>query len=186
MNESDQYHHGNLRQALLAAAIGEIETHGPSAVSLRAVAKAAGVSHSAPAHHFGDKAGLLTALAAEGYHKFADALEAKWAQTGDFAELGIAYVQFALDHRTYFGLMYRLELLRENDPDLQAGRTRAYNALQTGADAATSTGEAQITALAGWSLVHGYATLLLAGNLPESLAQDPAATARLLTQKLQP
>src|SRR6266536_5182875 len=70
------YHHGDLRRALLVAAVEVIEESGPAALSLRDLARRAGVSHAAPQHHFGDKAGLLTAVAAEGYRRLATALEA--------------------------------------------------------------------------------------------------------------
>src|SRR5918994_1639788 len=79
------YHHGDLRRTLLAAAVDAIAESGPTALSLRDLARRAGVSHAAPAHHFGDKAGLLTALAAEGYELLGEALETA-VRTGDFAE----------------------------------------------------------------------------------------------------
>ena len=68
------YHHGDLRRALLAAALDVIATDGPAALSLRDLARRAGVSHAAPAHHFRDRTGLLTAVAVEGYGMLADAL----------------------------------------------------------------------------------------------------------------
>ena len=73
------YHHGSLRPALLAAALAAIGDAGPTALSMRDVARRAGVSHAASAHHFGDKAGLLTALAAQGYQLLAGELEAAQA-----------------------------------------------------------------------------------------------------------
>jgi AcrR family transcriptional regulator len=66
------YHHGDLRHALMAAALKDIQRDGPAALSLRALARQVGVSHAAPVHYFGDKAGLLTAIATEGYLKLAD------------------------------------------------------------------------------------------------------------------
>ena len=93
------YHHGNLRAELIRVTLEVIEREGPTGVSLRAVAKHCGVSHGAPAHHFGDKAGLLTVVAAEGFGLLADALAQAREETDDFAEVGVAYVRFAVDHR---------------------------------------------------------------------------------------
>src|SRR5262245_45102253 len=70
VSRAQPYHHGNLRAALLEAAEAELEAEGIEGFSLRGVAKRAGVSHAAPAHHFGDASGLLTGLAAEGYRRF--------------------------------------------------------------------------------------------------------------------
>src|SRR6266496_4233805 len=85
------YHHGDLPRALAEA--------GPAAVSLRDLARRAGVSHAAPAHHFGDKAGLLTAVAADGFERLAAALQAADAETGRFIDIGAAYVRFAVEQR---------------------------------------------------------------------------------------
>lgn len=185
MTDSNSYHHGNLRRALLDSALAAISEKGPSAISLRFVAKSAGVSHAAPAHHFGDKAGLLTALATEGYHKFASELEKTWAATHSFAELGVAYVRFAINNQTYFSLMFRLELLRATDSELKSARLRSRTALNLGASSA-STGDPETAAIAGWSLVHGYAMLYLSGSLPPEATANPEETARTLTSKLQP
>src|ERR671917_271025 len=92
------YPHGHLRRALLDTALEAIAEHGPAAVSLRDVARRAGVSHAAPTHHFRDKTALLTALAAEGWSLLADALGEATADGRDFAELGVAYVVFATSH----------------------------------------------------------------------------------------
>src|SRR5690349_18354767 len=87
-----RYHHGNLRRALLDAAVDVIARDGPVGLGLRQVSRAVGVSHTAAAHHFGDKAGLLTAVAVEGFGLLSDALA---AAGDDFAEVGVAYVGFA-------------------------------------------------------------------------------------------
>ncbi|HEX8804061.1 MAG TPA: TetR/AcrR family transcriptional regulator, partial [Acidimicrobiales bacterium] len=113
--ERRPYHHGNLRRELLDAAAAAIEEGGPAALSLRNLAQRAGVSHAAPAHHFGDRAGLLTALAAEGYQRLADALEAAGAG-GDFLEAGLAYVRFATTHPAHFLVMFEPSLYRAGDP----------------------------------------------------------------------
>lgn len=178
---TDRYHHGDLRRALIDAAVASIEESGPSALSLRAVAKRAGVSHAAPAHHFGDKAGLLTAVAAEGFDRFADALELAW-KTGDFLDVGAAYVRFAIDHRAHFEVMFRPELVHTDDPDLTRAETRSRAALHRGSGQPDPTADYNPTALAAWSLAHGFAELLLAGNFPEPVLANPEAAFRAIAR----
>ncbi|WP_100449026.1 TetR/AcrR family transcriptional regulator [Glycomyces xiaoerkulensis] len=181
---SSTYHHGDLRRALIDAAVEAIAETGPSALSLRAAAKRAGVSHSAPAHHFGDKAGLLTAVAVQGYERFADTLERSWRRTGDFIEVGAAYLRFAIDHRAYFETMFRPELLHEEDPDLVRGRERARRILYLGSAPAEEGVLYDRRALAAWSLVHGLSSLLVSGNFPPELAADPEAAFRAVAAGL--
>ncbi|MEU6246144.1 TetR/AcrR family transcriptional regulator [Glycomyces sp. NPDC047010] len=182
---TDRYHHGDLRRALIDAAVEAVAEAGPSALSLRAVAKRAGVSHAAPAHHFGDKAGLLTAVAAEGFDRFADALERAWESTGDFHAVGAAYVRFAIDHKAHFEVMFRPELLHADDPDLLRAETRSREALHRGTGAVPGA-VFNVRALAAWSLAHGFAELLIAGNFPPGVTEHPeeafkaVATATLL------
>jgi AcrR family transcriptional regulator len=186
---TDRYHHGDLRRALIDAAVASIAETGPSALSLRAVAKRAGVSHAAPAHHFGDKAGLLTAVAAQGYDRFADALDRAWETTGDFIEVGVAYVRFAIDNRAYFETMFRPELLHEDDADLARAEARSRAALIRGAGEPKPgpdgvTPEYNATALAAWSLVHGFAGLLMTGNFPPAVAADPEGALREMARNV--
>ena len=181
MTTARRYHHGNLRQAVLAAAVDAITEIGPAGVSLRALARRAGVSHAAPAHHFGDKAGLLTALAAEGYGLLADALEAAQRRTQDFLEVGVAYVRFAVDHRAHFEVMFRPDLYHPDDPAVCAARERASNALSGGIGSLPSGragADARLAGVAAWSLVHGFATLWLNGALSPGLGDDPETAAR--------
>jgi len=200
------YHHGDLRRALMSAAVASIEEAGPAALSLRDLARRAGVSHAAPAHHFGDKAGLLTALAAEGYELLAADLVASRATNGSFLELGVTYVRFAVSHRAHFEVMFRPDLHRPDDPDLAVARRRTGDALYAGAaewsDAgpvgaghgpAGAAGEGVRTAgegvreagLAAWSLAHGFAALWLSGSLPDS-GTDPGDSARAVLRQLEP
>ncbi|MFF8775390.1 TetR/AcrR family transcriptional regulator [Kitasatospora sp. NPDC015120] len=166
MGRAESYHHGNLRRAVLDAALAAIEESGPSGWSLRELARRAVVSHAAPAHHFGDKAGVLTAVAAEGFERFADALE---RAAGDPYGAGVAYVRFAVDHRAYFEVMFRPELYRADDPELNAARDRA-GAVLAASGRKLARGEAadRATTLAAWSVAHGFASLWLNGALPES------------------
>jgi AcrR family transcriptional regulator len=178
MTAAKPYHHGDLRRTLLAAAVDAVAEAGPAALSLRDLARRAGVSHAAPTHHFGDKAGLLTAMATQGYERLADALGRARAETDDLLEIGVAYVRFAVEHRAHFEVMFRPQLYRADDPALLAARRRAGESLRAGLarlDGDTPPPEA---ALAAWSIVHGFAALWLGGALPPELGDDPAAAAR--------
>ena len=175
------YHHGDLRQTVLTAAVGALAEPGPAQLSLRDLARRAGVSHAAPAHHFGDKAGLLTAVAAQGYHLLADTLAAARQRSGDFLEVGVAYVRFAVDHRAHFEVMFRPDLYRPDDPEVVAARQRAADALAAGVGSVAASRRGPDIPLAGvaaWSLVHGFATLWLNHALPTGLGDDPEAAAR--------
>ena len=181
MPPTRSYHHGDLRQAVLTAAVGALTESGPAQLSLRDLARRAGVSHAAPAHHFGDKAGLLTAVAAQGYHLLADTLTAAQQSSADFLEVGVAYVRFAVDHRAHFEVMFRPDLYHPDDPAVLASRERASNALSGGIDSLPSGRagpDARIAGVAAWSLVHGFATLWLNHALPPTLGDDPETAAR--------
>lgn len=185
-DKSRPYHHGDLPRVLLSAAIEVIEEVGPGALSLREVARRAGVSHAAPAHHFGDKAGLLTAVATEGYHLVRRVLADAAEQTGDFREVGVAYVTFARTHRAHFEVMYRPELCHADDPDLVAARDGAGATLYgPAAELAGETEEAgALAGVAAWSLMHGFATLWLNGNLDRVVQGDPEDAARTIARFL--
>lgn len=174
------YHHGDLRRAILAAAVESISANGSANLSLRDLARRAGVSHAAPVHHFGDKAGVLTALAAEGFEQLADALAAAGE---DFVEMGVAYVRFAVTHQAYFEVMFRPDTYHRDDPSVVSARSRAGGALARGARARTGQ-ESGFTEVAAWSLMHGFATLWLTGALPRSLGDDLTAAARGVAKTL--
>ncbi|MYS36056.1 TetR family transcriptional regulator [Streptomyces sp. KhCrAH-43] len=170
MTSDRAYHHGDLRRAVLTAALDVIHTEGPAALSLRDLARRAGVSHAAPAHHFKDRTGLLTAIAAEGYDLFADAL----AAAPDLRERGVAYVRFATTHPAHFQVMFQPDLYRADDPDLLAAKDRATAELRAGVAALAPTDAPRLTGIAAWSLAHGFATLLLSGNLSDAVGdRDP-------------
>lgn len=171
------YHHGNLRQALLDAAVAEIADVGLSALSLRKIAGRVGVTHPAASHHFGDKTGLLTALAAEGHRTLADALRASRGAGGDLLDLGVAYLRFASDHRPLFEVMFRPELLQADDPELVAAQA-ASGAELYGASGKRAGARQQQVARGAWSFVHGFTTLWLAGNLNLPTLQDAIAEFR--------
>ncbi|WP_280365266.1 TetR/AcrR family transcriptional regulator [Nocardia wallacei] len=160
------YHHGDLRATLLQAAAEQIATEGVDAVSLRALAQRAGVSHAAPAHHFGNKQGLLTALAVEGFELLADELR---SAAGDFREVAVAYIRFARRHPGHFDVMFRRDLLRGDDERLDAARNHSGAELRSGVRELDVAPEGQPAAqLAAWSLVHGFASLWREGALEGS------------------
>ncbi len=166
---------------MLTAAVAAIGETGPSGISLRDLARRAGVSHAAPAHHFGDKAGVLTAVAVEGYDLLAVALTSAQQRTQDFLEMGVAYVRFAVENRAHFEVMFRPDLYRADEPDVLAARDRAGQALAQGIDSLPESQagpDARLAGLAAWSLVHGFATLWLTGALPPELGGDPETAAR--------
>jgi AcrR family transcriptional regulator len=172
MQRPESYHHGNLRQALLAAAEELLIDGGIEALSWREIARRAGVSPGAPYHHFADKTALLTALAqqhlAELDRAFAAAAAAHDEPDEQLRALGRAYVGYALAHPAAFRLMFRPELGSPFGSELLNAPVFAI-LLQVVRDcrvAAVSDGsETMHVAYAAWSLVHGLAALLLDGPL---------------------
>ncbi|MEU9862736.1 TetR/AcrR family transcriptional regulator [Streptomyces sp. NPDC047971] len=173
MSSRSTYHHGDLRQAILTAALDVIATEGPSALSLRDLARRAGVSHAAPAHHFKDRAGLLTAVATEGF----DLLAAALAEADDLRDAGVRYVRFAAEHPAHFQVMFQPDLHRPDDPELLAAKDRAGAGLRSGIASVPADGrgpDPRLAGVAAWSLAHGFATLLLSHNLAGPIGdQDP-------------
>ena len=180
MTSHRPYHHGDLRAALLRAAVEAIDDGGPAALSLRQVARRAGVTHTAAAYHFGDKAGLLTAIAVEGYRRLGDTLADAGAH-GRFLDVGAAYVTFAVTNRAYFEVMFRPELLDREDEELRQARARTAHILY-GTDAPSA--DQLADGVAAWAMVHGLATLWLDGNVPPQLGDDPTAVTRLVAARL--
>ena len=178
MSEKRGYHHGDLRRAILDAALGVIAADGPGAVSLRDLARQAQVSHAAPAHHFGSRVGLLTAIAVEGYRLLEEALTVEPAPS--FLETGARYVRFALEHPAHFQVMYSPDLYDSDDPELARAREGTRAALRR---AAGPGGRAR--QVAAWSLAHGFATLWSSGTLAEAAdgQGDPVALFRSVARE---
>lgn len=167
------YHHGDLRAALIHATEALLAEKGPDAFSLREVARRAGVSPAAPAHHFGDAAGLLTAVATLGFEGLTQALEAGNARGGAdpraaLREQGIGYVRYALQHPGRFRLMFRQGQLHP-DAELERHGIASFEVLARGVERATGPGAAhqEQAVVALWSVVHGYAHLAIAGKFAE-------------------
>jgi AcrR family transcriptional regulator len=166
---------GDLRQALLDAAVATLDEVGADGLSLREVARRAGVSHAAPAHHFTDKAGLLTAVATEGFGMLvtylADAQPGGAERPADqLAALGRAYAQFAEENPGRFEVMFRPGLLHAGDQAFQRAGDAAFQALRHHIATCQSHGwrEREPTdalAPAAWALAHGIAVLRMQGSL---------------------
>ena len=160
-----------VREALLAAARAELVEHGRAGISLRAVARRAGLSHASPKYHFGDRSGLLTAVATEGFHALASQLSE--VHEGDARQqlgvLGRAYIDFGLSQPALFELMFAPNELHADDPELIAAQQQAIGALTTAVSHlaeidATVPGTPKL-ALISWALVHGLVVLARDGAL---------------------
>lgn len=171
------YHHGDLPAALLVAAEAELAARGIEAFSLRQVARRAGVSHAAPAHHFGDATGLLTALAALGFAEFLDMqhqAERRAAPTprDQLIASGLGYVAFARARPALFRLMFGSDRTNYADPALKSAADLALLHLTTNVRLAGGTSAQDIAAV--WASAHGLADLIVAGRLKlfDDLPQD--------------
>ena len=176
MSCRDTYHHGDLKATILGEAALLVAERGADGLSLRELARAAGVSHAAPAHHFTDRRGLFTALATEGFRKLADALA---GARPDFLDAALAYVRFAIDHPGHYAVMFDKSLYDASDTELVAAETAAGAELAAGVgtlDDARAKDDPQAAALAAWSLVHGFSLLLLNNAVDDGT--DPMATVR--------
>ncbi|ODT86002.1 TetR/AcrR family transcriptional regulator [Phenylobacterium sp. SCN 70-31] len=165
--EPRPYHHGDLRRALVDAARRLLEAEGPSALSLRAVAREAGVSPAAPYHHFKDKAELLDAVAHEGWETLgAQMAEAKSQAEGraQLTALGIAYVCFARDNPALYRVMYDAVRDKEALPeDIHDKDDSAYcmvrdTLIEQGADP-TAEAHLELATIAAWCAGHGLAEM---------------------------
>jgi AcrR family transcriptional regulator len=184
------YHHGNLRAALIDATLSLVAEGGLPAVSLREASRRAGVSTSAPYKHFSGRTDLLAAVAEAGFEGLADTMrqEVAAAAPGDvqarFRALGLGYVRFAVVNPSYFRVMYAPELSdRTPFPGLHEAYDTAFALLwRTIADAQSAgllpPGDPRFLAMAPWSMVHGFATLALDGQLGPM--RDPIAVAAAL------
>jgi AcrR family transcriptional regulator len=171
----ESYHHGDLRRVVLDAAVAQVAVSGASHLSLREIARRAGVSHAAPGYHFGDKSGLFTAIAVEGYQLLTERTGPLAGREDGLLEAGIAYVRFAIEHPGHFEVMFRPELQRRDDPDLAQARDASFAVLYLCARHGThAADDADVSALvvAAWSAVHGFATLWLTANLGDHIGDD--------------
>jgi len=190
------YHHGDLRAALIQAGLAILAEEGVQALTLRAAARRAGVSHAAPYRHFADKEALLAAIAEEGFNMFAAEIEAARdrfpaSPREQLEETAWAYVRFALAHPDHLRVMFGGSI---EDPQVYPGLreagSRAFavlvNIMRAGQDAGTIVaGEARVLALIAWTQVHGLSLLLIGHQVPRdvSAALDAEQLARICSRQ---
>jgi AcrR family transcriptional regulator len=187
------YHHGDLRDALVRSARRILEKDGIAHLSLRRVARAAGVSPAAPYHHFADKQALLDAIATQGFAALTAEMRARMAKESDPAgrldASGVGYVVFAVENPTLFQLMFSGD---GQDPSgetaLKKSRDSAYGVLQAAvADTSVDGTATPLVCLRLWSLVHGIAKLIVERCIKPSdygLANSEALAVRLLRSEV--
>jgi AcrR family transcriptional regulator len=169
------YHHGNLREALVAAALDLIREFGPAGFSFAEAARRAGVSPAAPYRHFRDRDALLAEIARQGFERFADMLAKAWNggrpnPLKALDELGRAYLAFARDEPAYYAAMFESGLAPSKDASLQREADRAFGVLKEAAAAisqllpAAKRAPVHMMSLHIWALAHGVASLFGTGR----------------------
>lgn len=162
------YHHGDLSRALVLAGRRILEAEGPDALSLRAVAREAGVSPAAPYHHFKDKGELLDAVAGEGWHELGEAIATARAQAESPAvaltEIGVAYIRFARENPALYRIMYRTACDRKTMPEharkAEGGVGQVAEAILAAGAHPTSELDLQLIQIAAWCTAHGIAEMV--------------------------
>ena len=164
------YHHGNLREALVAAAVDLIGQHGPEGFTVAEAARLAGVSPGAPYRHFRDAEALLAEVALRGFERFAEALSAAWAggqpdPMRAYEALGRAYLGFARREPAYYAAMFETRIAHEAHPALFAAADRAFGVLRDATEALVARlpegrrPPVLMVALHVWAMSHGIASL---------------------------
>lgn len=176
----ENYHHGDLRAALLNEAERLLKMDGIEKLSLRKIASQAGVSHAAPSHHFGNANGLITALTVIGYQRLSkglsDVVNTRHADGLDpRISCGIAYIDFALDHPELFSLMFASEYPDFDNKELDRASMEAFTTflqVASGDDSpsANRPHDIDVPLMAYWSKMHGLAILLLTGRMRSVLS----------------
>lgn len=169
------YHHGNLREALIRAALGLIAEKGPAGFTFAEAARSAGVSAAAPYRHFRDRDELMVDVARQGFARFAAMLATAWNDgrpdpVTAFGNIGKAYLAFARTEPAYYSAMFEAGLPLDAYPDLQQAGDRAFAVLKSAAEALCRrlppgrSPPALMVALHMWSLAHGIAALFGRGD----------------------
>jgi len=180
------YHHGNLREALIDAALMLISEKGPGGLTFAEAARAAGVSGAAPYRHFRDRDALMADVALRGYAEFAKRLAEAWNEGGRpdpiaaFHKLGKAYLGFARSEPALFAAMFDSGLVLADHPEAGAAADRAFGVLRSACETLASTlpterrPPALMMALHIWSLSHGTAALFARGDAARRPIPMPA------------
>jgi AcrR family transcriptional regulator len=182
MPKKKTYHHGDLKNALIKAGVDILAKDGVSGLSLRKVAKKAGVSHTAPYAHFTDKQALIAAISTEGFRQLYErvssvAEEYKTEPSRQLVEVAWAYVQFALDDRDRFKVMFSGVLEKEKEyPEFVKESQRNFQLVKMVVEANQSagvlrSGPSDLMALSAWGIIHGFIMLLLEGQISHSVLE---------------
>ena len=194
------YHHGNLRRALLDASLALLRERGPEALTLRAVARAAGVSQTAPYRHFADRTALVAGVAEDGFRRLHDRLRLAAAEPpppgaterAGLQRLALEYLRFAIEHAAEYRIMFGGELTARGvdplPPPLGEARQSVFALLRGGITrlqerGLVRAGDASAMALTAWALMHGLVMLTLDGQtarVGETSAEELAETATSL------
>ncbi len=191
----DAYHHGNLRRAMIDAALEIVGTEGAQALTLRAAARRAGVSQAAPYRHFADKEALLAAVAEEGFRAMTEAMRRDTGghpgdALGRFRALGLGYAGFARDHPSHFRVMFGREIAdRSAHPSLREAAQETFRLLVDAIADCQRAGlvrgeDPEELALSAWSMVHGFSALLIDGQLTGVQPRTADELAQIVTRDL--
>lgn len=191
LKSKDSYHHGDLRVALIKAGEAVLAETGVAGFSLRSVAKSVGVSHSAPAHHFGDAKGLLDALATEGFRRFLAAMQARQsAETRKDARQQLlasshGYLDFAISSPALFRLMFATDMAHVKSEELAEAAQASFMHLAEGVARLRGVSPfedptAMTDVMAIWSMVHGFSELYISGRLGPPDCKPPVDRDALL------
>jgi AcrR family transcriptional regulator len=187
--EKSPYHHGDLRESLLLAAESALEELPLHEVTLREIARRAGVSHAAPKHHFTSLGALLAEVAARGYLGFYDTLDGAVSRSTDqspdarLTAMVREYLRFAHNFPGIYGLMFgKREHVVSTTPNLAKAMFMAWDQLESQVSAVVGPAQSTLGAATVWSAVHGLAMLRMDRKLPPQI--DPEQVLEALTRTL--
>jgi len=183
MPKKKTYHHGDLKNALIKAGVEILAKDGVSGLSLRKVAQKAGVSHAAPYSHFADKQSLIAAISTEGFRQLyarvsAVAEEYRTNPSRQLVEVAWTYVQFALDDRDRFKVMFSGVLEKEKEyPEFVAESQRNFQLVKMVVEANQAvgvlrSGPSDLVAMSAWGIIHGFIMLLLEGQISHTVLEQ--------------
>ena len=183
MPKKKNYHHGDLKNALIKAGVEILAKDGVIGLSLRKVAARAGVSHTAPYSHFVDKQALIAAISTEGFRQLYERMSAvaeeyKTKPSMQLIEVGWAYVQFALDDRDRFKVMFSGILEKEKIyPEFVTESQRNFQLVKMVVEANQAagvlrSGPSDLVALSAWAIIHGFSMLLLEGQISHTVLEQ--------------
>ncbi len=183
MPKKKTYHHGDLKNALIKAGVEILAKDGVSGLSLRKVASKAGVSHTAPYSHFADKQALIAAISTEGFRQLYERVEAvaeeyKTRPSRQLVEVAWSYVQFAMDDRDRFKVMFSGVLEKEKKyPEFVAESQKNFQLVKLIVEANQAagvlrSGPSDLMALSAWGIIHGFIMLLLEGQISHRVLEQ--------------